>query len=176
MWCNIEENDQTWNEVMEIFIDHYRGRMRRRKARFIIHNAKIISDDDDLGGDVRQISHKFYGNEINMLRYLRNDLMGIKIKAFWLLREMRMNGVWDIHGQYCCVPDKQVGRSLERWNYINGFNSNFNTHLRCSQIIWNHFGEMYDFPILHYSRVHRCNSRRRRCTECEILDCRDRDG
>jgi len=62
--------------------------------------------------------------------------------------------VWDIDGQYCCVPDKQVGKALERWHYIDSYNSNLITHMECSKIVWNHFHEMYDFPVLHYARTH----------------------
>lgn len=174
LWCNIEENDPNWEIIMEILIDHFRGRMRRKKAKFIIHNAKKVRDE--LNTNIQQLYHMFNnGNEINILIYLRDQLKGIKVKAFWFLREMRMNGVWNVNGQYCCVPDKQVGKSLERWHYIEEYDSTFNTHLQCSQIIWNYFGDRYDFPILHYARGYRCNSSGRRCNECQILDCRDRN-
>lgn len=173
MWCNIQDDNETWKTITGIFINHYQGgKFRNNKTNFIRHNAAFTLIH--LNRDIRQIYNIYNGNEIIMLKYLRNNFKGIRQKAFWFLREMRMNGIWNVRGQYCCVPDKQVGRSLERWGYINEFNSAFNTHLHCSQIVWNYFGEMYDFPVLHYSREHRCNSMQRRCEECQILDCNDR--
>lgn len=144
MWATINENDPPWNMIVEIFQTDYQGRMINRKIDFLRNNANFVINH--LNGDVRQVYEICNGNEVMMLNYLRDNIKGIKVKAFWFLREMRMRGIWNVQGHYCCVPDKQVGKSLERWHYINQYNNSFNTHLQCSQIVWDFFGELYDFP------------------------------
>lgn len=159
--------------MLELFIQYYQGgRFRYKTIEFIRHNATVIAKK--FNGDIRTMFDAFNGNERNILQFFRKDIKGIKIKAFWLLREMRISGVWNVGGQYCCVPDKQVGNALRRWNYIHHYNGNLNTHLQCSQILWDYFGELYDFPVLHYARSFQCNSRNRMCNSCDIFVCKDR--
>ncbi len=173
IWRNIQENDETYQRIMELFIEYYQGgKFRNKKYEYIKENTTHIATH--LNGDIRNLFAQCNGNERMMLNYLRKNIKGIRVKVFWLLREMRINGVWDIDGQYCCVPDKQVGKALERWHYIDSYNSKLSTHIRCSQIVWNYFHEMYDFPVFHYARTHSCNSRKRICAECLIMDCANR--
>lgn len=144
----------------------------------IIGNAKDILADQDLRGDIRKLHLLCGGDGHRMLQRLWK-LNGIKKKTFWMMREMRIRGVWDVDGKYCCVPDKQVGSSLKRWNKIkewpNKGSPGFKLCLRCSEIVWDVFGELYDFPILYYAREHKCNDdHRRTCAECKIIACKDR--
>lgn len=144
----------------------------------IIANAKDVLADQYLRGDIRKLYQVLDGNGYEMLQRLRR-LHGIRKKAFWVMREMRMRGVWHVGGRYCCVPDKQVGSSLERWDKIQKWpeehSPSFNLCLKCSQIVWDYFGGLYDLPVLHYAREFKCNDRRsRRCAKCEIIACKAR--
>lgn len=145
----------------------------------IIGNAKDILDDQDLRGDIRNLHLLCGGDGHKMLQRLWK-LDGIKKKTFWVMREMRMRGVWDVDGRYCCVPDKQVGASLKRWNKIEEWpdkgSPSFKLCLDCSKKVWDSFGGLYDFPVLDYAREYKCNSHLRRCAECQIIACKDRLG
>lgn len=147
---------------------------RAGKIIQITGNANVV--DQKLDGDIGKLHQLYGGDGCKMLQWLWK-LDGIKKKTFWMMREMRMNHVWDVDGRYCCVPDKQVGSSLKRWGKIKKWPSSpsFNLCLKCSQIVWNYFGDLYDLPILHYAREFKCNdSRSRRCTQCKITACEDR--
>lgn len=172
-WLNLANNDETRNTVMQIFDTYYqKGRLKENKTKFIRYNAAWAFVN--FHGDMSYVFDICDGDERRMIEYLTDNLKGISRKAFWYMREMRMRGVWDIGGMYCCVPDIQVGKSLQRWGYIDKFKSNLNIYLQCSAIVWNHFQDMYDFPVWHFARMHQCNSRRRNCADCQIEYCRDR--
>lgn len=174
----ISENSREWKNIRTIWNNNYFNGRLPQKIFHIVENAKLILEDEDLHGDVRRIHRVYDGDGYKILQRLWT-LHGIKKKAFWIIREMRMRGVWDVDGRYCCVPDKQVGSSLERWKKIEKWpkGNSFKLYLQCSEIIWDYFGELYDLPILHYAREYKCNNRRRqKCLECEITLCKARPG
>jgi len=141
------------------------------KIMQIIENACDIVADQNLSGDLSKLNSLYSDNGYSTLKWLWKR-PGIKKKAFWIMREMRMQGVWNVEGKYCCVPDEQVGSSLKRWGKITEWpdNPNFKLCLKVSQIVWDYFGELYDLPILHYARDHKCNSKAlQRCTNCDIF-------
>lgn len=143
------------------------------KVMQIIENARDIVADRQLSGDLSKVSSLYSDDGYSTLKWLWAR-PGIRKKAFWMMREMRMRGAWNIDGKYCCVPDEQVGSSLKRWNKIAWWpaagNPSFDLCLECSDIVWNYFGGLYDLPILHYARDYRCNSKGfRMCTNCKIF-------
>jgi hypothetical protein len=162
--------------IREIWRQYYFNGRYPQKIDFIVENASIIQKDGKLQGDLRRLLSICDGDSHEILQWLWK-LPGIKKKTFWVMREMRMRGVWDVEGRYCCVPDVQVGSSLDRWFKIEKWTNslNFNLLLRCSQIVWDYFGELYDLPILHYSQEFKCNDiRLRNCHGCEIVQCKPR--
>ena len=170
-------NSPEWNRIIATFEQHYRGRQKNRKTKYITEGARLILQDTQLKGDLRRLHLACAGDERRMLKQLWK-FKGLKKKAFWIMREMRMQGVWRIDGGYCCVPDKQVGSSLERWGKIRGWKQNqgrLHFLMNCSDIVWQAFGELYDFPILDYARIFKCNYQRsRKCQQCGIVVCNAR--
>lgn len=169
--ASISDDSNEYRQLGDIWKKHYLGgRYYPAKVNQIIKDAKTILADEYLGGDFRKLYLKFDGNGLKMLNWMWTDLTGIKKKTFLVNREMRMRGVWRVDGQYCCVPDVQVGSSLWRWHKITKWPDyhSFKIYLNCSQIIWAYFSNLYDLPILHYSRHFKCNSSARRCNECEM--------
>jgi hypothetical protein len=185
--ARISPNSADLDKIYRIFKQNYfhgrlalyptRGEGLGGKIIQIIGNAKDILADQDLRGDIRKLYSVCGGDGHKVIQRLWK-LDGIKKKAFWLTREMRMGGVWGVDGRYCCVPDKQVGASLERWKKIKKWPENgigLSLCLMCSEIVWNSFGELYDVPILQYARAYKCNNKTlRRCANCNITICKDR--
>jgi len=184
----ISPNSGDLERMYQIFKDNYfHGRLAlypTKEGSFggkimqIIGNAVDILADQHLRGDFRKLNSLHDGDGYRMFKWLWKR-PGIKKKAFWIMREMRMQRVWNVEGKYCCVPDKQVGSSLKRWNKITEWpdkrSPSFKMCLECSEKVWEHFGELYDFPILHYARAYKCNSKDlRRCADCAIMECKDR--
>jgi hypothetical protein len=170
------EDSKEYEDIYKIWVNNYFGGRLPQKISYMLENARYIFADKYLCGDIRDIYNICAGDGYKILRWLWT-LAGIKKKAFWLTREMRMQGVWNIDGKYCCVPDKQVGKSLERWNKIEKWPeyNNFKICLQCSQTVWDSFGTLYDFPILLYAREYKCNNKsQKRCDICRITSCKDR--
>lgn len=156
-----------WKKLASIWKDHYFGGRLPNKVLHIVSTAKKINET--LKGDVRDLYRACGEDGREVIEWLQSS--GLGRKRFWMMREMRMRGVWSIDGKYCCVPDKQVGTSLERWRKIREWKSNLKVYLECSEEVWNSFGELYDLPVLHYAREHNCNSGSRRCLACKITVC-----
>jgi hypothetical protein len=176
--ARIDENSGEWAKMDKIWKEYYFGGRLPAKIGQIVKNARLINSDNQLAGDIRKVYSICSGNGLQMHSWLWK-LNGIKKKTFWMMREMRMRRVWDIDGMYCCVPDKQVGSSLERWYKIEKFPDyhSLKVYRECSRIVWDYFRDLYDFPVLHYAREYKCNDeRRRRCSECEIVPCEARLG
>jgi hypothetical protein len=153
-------------------VHYFNGRRRQDKIRDMEEAANRISHDHDLEGDVRRLHRKCNGNGEQMIRWLKSS--GLGRKRFWLLREMRIGGVWDVGGAYCCVPDKQVETSLDRWHKHEPKES-LRSLLECSRIVWEYFGKLYDYPVFKYSRHFKCNdARQRNGSECRIENCKER--
>lgn len=171
---SISESSTEWQQIIKTFEQDYRGRQKNRKTEYITKGARLIAGDPQLRGDLRNLYPACKGNGDEMLNQLWK-FIGLAKKTFWIMREMRMQGVWNIDGKYCCVPDKQVGSSLERWGKISGWKRNqggLKSLLNCSAMVWQAFGELYDFPILEYARTFKCNDNRlRRCHLCSIVAC-----
>ena len=151
-------------------VHYFDGRLRPNKIKDMAETAKRISQT--LEGDVRRLHRECNGNGEQMIRWLKSS--GLGRKRFWLLREMRIGGVWDVDGDYCCVPDKQVETSLDRW-YKHEPKQSLRSKLECSRIVWNYFRELYDYPVFKYSRQFKCNdARQRNGSECRIENCKER--
>ena len=157
----LDENSTGWMKINDIWKEHYFGGRYPDKIRWMKECAKIIVEDPELGGDLRNLYSAHQGEEEKMVTWLW-ALPGIKKKTLLLMREMRMRGVWQVDGKYCCVVDKQVGSCLYRWHKIKRWPkyNNLRIFLEGSQQIWSYFGELYDLPILHYSREFKCNDER----------------
>ncbi len=178
--ASISHCDQDFNQMLSIFQAKYFGgrlafwhtRQGKPAGKIvqIIRNAQDIVNDPQLCGDLSRLAALHSGNGLEALKWLRKR-PGISKKAFWIMREMRMQGVWNVHGKYCCVPDSQVGYSLKRWGKIRSWSDqpSFGMCLQCSGIVWNHFGNLYDVPVLKYARAHSCSSAaRQQCLNCGI--------
>jgi len=174
--ANLDENSAHWKSVTDIWRKHYFGGRYPDKIRWMKECAERILGDPKLGGDLRNLYSAHQGDGKEMIIWLCN-LPGIKKKTLLMMREMRMRGVWQVDGKYCCVVDEQVGSCLERWHKIQRWPkyNNLRIILEASQLIWNYFGELYDLPILHYSRKFKCNDKRlAHCVQglpCEIDLC-----
>ncbi len=174
--ANVVKGSKDWNAMVSIFNQYYGGRLPNKKTEFLIAAANRLKDWEM---DLVHLDKNPYiqGNEDFLLEAIL-IFQGIKIKAFWVMREMRMQGVWDISGKYCCVPDKQVFNALVRWGKLSNPNKTINLKQRkeCSRTIWKDWGTLYDIPILLYSRSFRCNSKNRLCSTCRIVACADRNA
>lgn len=167
-------NGTLWVIFLAIWSGHYFGGRHPRKTSDIVRAAVRIHEHSFLQGDLRKLPDMCHGDRLEMFKWL--DATGLGKKRFWLMREMRMRGVWDIDGRYCCVPDNQVGKSLERWGKISEYKTSLKPLMECSALVWDGLGEQYDLPVLHYARQFQCNdARSRRCGECAIEKCRDRN-
>lgn len=171
------EGSEQWKSIVATFEQYYAGRLKNWKTRYITDGARSIAGDGQLRGDLRNLYSSCGGDERRMLARLW-QFAGLQKKSLWIMREMRMQGVWNVDGKYCCVPDKQVGSSLERWNKISGWDpeqGKLEFLLKCSKIVWGGFGDLYDGPILAYAQKFKCNNKRlRQCRACSIIACNAR--
>jgi len=167
--ASLSNNPQIRKDLVDIWSTNYFGGRLPDKIDHMETAAAGISHH--LQGDVRSLYEHCNGNGEEMIRWLKST--GLGIKRFWLLREMRIGGVWNIAGSYCCVPDIQVRTSLDRW-YKKEEKKSLRSKLECSRIVWNYFGELYDYPVLKYARDFKCNQSERQCAQCDIAQCKAR--
>ena len=75
----------------------------------------------------------------------------MRIKIPLILRELRCQNVFQhIPGKYCCVPDERVKVTCKELGiYLPAINSIKNI-LKASEIIYDHFGDLYDIPLFAY--------------------------
>jgi hypothetical protein len=171
--ATIVKGSSDWKTMVNIFHDYYGKRLINIKTQYIIEAAAKI---EKLGVNFNDYSELLNGDEDLLLEAILG-FKGINIKAFWVMREMRMQGVWDISGKYCCVPDKQVFNALLRWQKITNPNKSISIKKRkeCSEEIWKYWSDLYDLPILSYARGFKCNDKtNRNCSLCQIGRCTDR--
>ena len=164
--ASLSNNSQIRANLVGLWNANYFGGRLPDKIDHMEAAARKISHG--LGGDVRLLHTRCDGDGKEMIRWLKSS--GLGIKRFWLLREMRIGGVWKVDGSYCCVPDIQVETSLDRWHKVQR-RASLRSHLECSRIVWNYFGELYDYPVLQYARDFRCNQNQRQCAQCRITLC-----
>lgn len=128
----------------------------RRVPRIVLLSiAKAAAKvEEETGGDVTRLYELCGYDGRAVVRRLRSWRVRLDIKAFWLCREMRVQKAWidargePISGDVCCVVDIQVQRALQ---HLRCYNSHFDAFAH-SRLIWQAFGELYDFPLLWLAR------------------------
>lgn len=94
----------------------------------------------------------------------------LRIKAFWIAREMRIQRVWKnnaeelIGGEFCCVVDVQVERALKCLGVFDERADLF----ELSRQIWDAFGDYYDLPLLWLAREY-CS--KKKALLCPLASC-----
>lgn len=144
------------------------GTYRRIPRVVLLSIAKAAHRvETELSGNPTHLYEACNYDGVAVVKRLQSWRVRLDIKAFWLCREMRQQGVWRkpdgerIDGGVCCVVDVQVRRALEHLGCYDKERDSF-YH---SQLIWDAFGEYYDFPLLWLAR-HYCS--RRHASECPM--------
>lgn len=75
----------------------------------------------------------------------------MRIKIPLILRELRCQAVYpNIPGELCCVPDERVKVTAKKIGIKLPHVNSIDTLFKASEIIYQHFGDLYDIPLFAY--------------------------
>jgi hypothetical protein len=100
-------------------------------------------------------------NYIEFMHYLHNinglgcGNKGILIKIPLILRELRCQNIFNIPGDICCVIDDRVSDACKEIGIdIPKSQSSIDCLKKSSNIIYSHFGDLYDIPLFAYNDIY----------------------
>ena len=77
----------------------------------------------------------------------------MRIKIPLILRELRCQRIYDnIPGKFCCVPDERVKAASKEIGIKMPTINSLDNLFKASEVIYNHFGDLYDIPLFSYER------------------------
>ena len=99
-------------------------------------------------------NYKIFINIIYKIKGLGTGENKMKIKIPLILRELRCQSVYkEIPGKYCCVPDARVKEAAKQLNIKLPHPNSISKLLEASEVIYKHFGDLYDIPLFAYQEL-----------------------